>query len=402
MNLIGKPDDSVVNAVVNYRNQRVRDQLSKRDYAAVLLYDPVNIRYATNTSNMQVWCLHNSVRYALILREGPTILFEFPRAAHLLEQQVAHVDEVREPTMFQYMVSGQRMGNFIRRWTDEICDILQQYAGDNRRLAIDRLDPAAVFALSGSGIEVKDGQEVMEQARCIKSDEELLLVRYSMAVCEQAMNELRESIQPGITEQALWSRMHQRAIEAGGEWFETRLLTTGERTNPWYQECGDHLIAKGDMIALDTDFVGPFGYCSDVSRSWVCDAKPTNTQYRLYNDAYDLLQRNMQHLKAGLSFKEFSELCGNMPDNYATRRYTVLAHGIGLSDEYPFIPFKDDMDKYGVDDNHFQENMTVCIEAYIGEDGGKEGVKLEEQVLITPTGVERISLYPYEHVNQGH
>ena len=375
MGLLDKPDNSTIAAVVHYRNRRVREQLEICDYDAVLLYDPINIRYATNASNMQVWCLHNHVRYVLLLRDGPTILFEFPGASLNLKQQIMHVDEVREPIMYLYMVAGNRMHYFIDQWAENICELLQYKPGKTYCLAIDKIDPAAAYALSARGIDVKDGHEVMEQARCIKSCEELILIRHSMAVCEDAVRTLEESIQPGMTEHALWSRMHQRAIELGGEWFETRLMAAGERTNPWYQECSDNIIDKGDMIALDTDFVGPFGYCSDVSRSWVCDAKPNNTQTRLYMDAYEMLQNNMRHLKAGINFREFSELCGNMPEKYRDRRYTVLAHGIGMADEYPFVPFKDDLDKYGVDDSHFQENMTVCIEAYIGETGGKEGVK---------------------------
>src|SRR4029078_6259473 len=72
------------------------------------------------------------------------------------------------------------------------------------------------------------------------------------------------------TEQEIWAELHFENARSGGQWLETKLLTAGARTNPWYQECSDHVIELGDMIAFDTDMVGPYGYCADISRSWTC------------------------------------------------------------------------------------------------------------------------------------
>ena len=74
------------------------------------------------------------------------------------------------------------------------------------------------------------------------------------------------SLEPGITENKLWSILHQTNIEMGGEWIETRLLTSGQRTNPWFQECSNRVIQKGDLVSFDTDLIGPNGYCSDTRR----------------------------------------------------------------------------------------------------------------------------------------
>ena len=73
----------------------------------------------------------------------------------------------------------------------------------------------------------------------------------------------------GITENQLWARLHEANIARGGEWIETRLLASGPRTNPWFHECSDRPIEVGDMVAFDTDLIGPYGYCADISRSWV-------------------------------------------------------------------------------------------------------------------------------------
>jgi Xaa-Pro aminopeptidase len=87
---------------------------------------------------------------------------------------------------------------------------------------------------------------------------------------------MRLELRPGITENELWSYMNQVNLKNGGEWNETRLLLSGQRTNPWYQECSMKPIEKGEIVAFDTDMIGPYGMCVDMSRTWVCGAKPTD------------------------------------------------------------------------------------------------------------------------------
>jgi Xaa-Pro aminopeptidase len=96
-------------------------------------------------------------------------------------------------------------------------------------------------------------------AKKVKSAEELAAIRNVITVCEEGIRRMRQALVPGITEQALWSHLHQANIELGGEWIETQLLTSGPRTNPWYQECSDRIIENGDIVSFDTDLVGAHG-----------------------------------------------------------------------------------------------------------------------------------------------
>ena len=137
----------------------------------------------------------------------------------------------------------------------------------------------------------------MENAREIKSAGEIALMRHSIEVCEQAIGQMREAMRPGITENALWAELHHGNIARGGEWIETRLLSSGPRTNPWFRESSMRVIERGDMVSFDTDLVGPYGYCCDISRSWVCDAKPTDEQRRIYADAHAHIQHDKALLK---------------------------------------------------------------------------------------------------------
>ncbi|MEE8203009.1 MAG: M24 family metallopeptidase, partial [Alphaproteobacteria bacterium] len=169
------------------------------------------------------------------------------------------------------------------------------------------------------------------------------------------------------------------------------------RTNPWFQECGDRIIRAGDLVVFDTDLIGPFGYCADISRTYFCEpGRPSDEQRRLYKYAYEQIRHNIDILKPGMSFREYSEKSWKVPNEFVANRYSAVAHGVGMCDEYPAISFVHDWDEKGGYDGVIEENMTLCIESYIGAEGGTEGVKLEEQVLVTDTGVQVLSTFPFE------
>lgn len=208
------------------------------------------------------------------------------------------------------------------------------------------------------------------------------------------MARMRQALEPGITENALWSLLVQANFELGGESMETRLLASGGRTNPWYQECGEKLIRAGEVVAFDTDLIGPFGYCVDISRTFHCKpGQPSDEQRRLYTTAYEQLQYNTALIRPGMSFREYAEKSWPIPDEFVASRYGLVAHGVGMADEYPDIVNPQDWETGGYD-GVIEQNMTLCVESYIGAAGGAEGVKLEEQVLVTDTGAETLSTYP--------
>ncbi len=377
------------------RLERLRAQLRARDYAGCLLYDPINIRYALDARNMAVWTLHNAARYAFIPTEGPTVLFDFYKCDHL-SKGLENIDEVRVAVAWYYFDSGPRSGEKAVRWAAEVADLVAAHGGGNKRLAMDHCDPLGAAALAGHGIEIHNGQEVMELARTIKSADEIVLMNHAIGVCETGMARMREALEPGMTENELWSILHQVNIAMGGEWIETRLLASGERTNPWFQECGERVIQSGELVSFDTDLIGPFGYCADISRSYFCGpGRPSDKQRHLYRLAWEQIHANMEILKPGISFRELAERAFRMPESCLPNRYSALIHGAGLCDEYPFVPYEQEFDAFGYD-GVVEPGMVLCVESYMGEIGGDEGVKLEQQVLITKSGLELLSTYPFE------
>jgi len=384
-----------LDAVRRYRLERLRGEMQRRDYAGLLLFDQLNTRYATDATNMQIWCSHYETRCVLVLADGPCVLFDYAHHPHLAEG-LPTVDEYRVLRGFYYFTAGPDSERRAEGFGDEIADLMRRHGGGNRRLAVDRLSHLGTDVLRARGLTLHNGQAVTERARAIKSREELALMRHAIRVCETAMADMHAALEPGITENALWAKLHETNIRLGGEWIETRLLASGPRTNPWFRECSMRRIEDGDLVCFDTDLIGPYGYCADISRAWRCgDGPPGDEQRRLYAAAVEQIRHNAGLLKPGVSFRELAAQSWRIPDRYVDARYSCMMHGVGLADEYPSIKYWPDFEDKGYD-GILEPGMTLCVESFIATANSREGVKLEEQVLVTDTGSETLSSYPLQ------
>ncbi|MBB3318225.1 Xaa-Pro aminopeptidase [Rhizobium sp. BK181] len=390
--LISPIPPSTLDSARRYRLGRLRAKMEESDCAALLLYDPVNIRYAFDCSNMSIWTMHNPSRYALILANGPAIMFEFEGSEHV-NGGLPGIDEVRTSKSFLFFTSGNLVEARMKAWAEEIADTVRSHCS-NGRIGVDRLEPAPAHELQSHGFTLLDGQELAERARSIKSAEEIELMRWTIRVCEAGMARMYEVSEPGRTEREIWAELHFENARSGGEWLETKLLTAGPRTNPWYQECSDYIIKRGDMISFDTDMIGPYGYCADLSRSWTCGHAAMNTtQKELYSAARDQIDHNLSIIRAGMSFGEFNDKSWRIPETYIPYRYTLAAHGTGMADEWPGILLHPDYDD--AFSGLIEEGMVLNIESLIAEDGS-ESIKLETQALVTRHGAERLDSFPWE------
>lgn len=378
------------------RLKRLCVELQKRDYAGALLFDPLNIRYATDSSNMQLWTTHNPSRAAFISAAGHVVLWDFHGCEHL-SNYLPLINEVRHGAAgFFYFAVGDQEAQKAAEFAKQVDDLMAQHGGRNRRLAVDKIEVAGVHALERLGIEIGSGQEVCEHARLIKGVDEINAMKCAVATCEIAMQAMEDTLQPGMSENELWAVLHAENIKRGGEWIETRILNSGPRSNPWMQECGPRKIQAGDILAYDTDLIGPYGMCSDLSRTWVCgDGKASDEQRKLYQVAYEHIQTNRELLKPGNSFDDLTFKGHQLPEEYLELRYGVRFHGVGLCDEFPAIFYPQDYID-GAFDYALEPGMMLCVEAYIGAVGGREGIKLEDQVLITETGYENLSHYRFD------
>ena len=377
----------------SYRLDRVRNELKKNNIEACILFDPVNVRYALDTVNMSVYNMHNLTRYCFIPVDGPTILYEYFNC-EILSKGLDLIDEIRPAITWDYFSNGDQSELQLKKWVNEVNDLSNSYF-KSKKIAIDVINGPAVNELNKKGIKVLEAKKILEQARVIKSSEEIKCMRAALDVADIGIIKMRDYLKSGITEDELWSILHKTNIENGGEWIECRILSSGSRTNPWMQESSNKIIQDGEIVSFDTDMVGPYGYCADISRAFVCGNKFNEYQKKLYQTAVEQIDYNSRLIKAGLTFKEFTEKAWILPEKYYGNRYSVMLHGIGLCDEWPAIRYPTDGGERG---GTFQKNMTITLESYIGEVGGNEGVKLEQQYLVGENGLELMSHHPLEKI----
>lgn len=127
------------------------------------------------------------------------------------------------------------------------------------RIGVDRLDAYGFLALQEAGLHLVPAQLAIEHARSVKGPDEIELMRRSLHVCDAAISRLHEDQRPGMTENEAWARFVGSAFAAGGEYVECRLLSSGPRTNPWFNEASPRVIERGDIVSFDADLIGPAG-----------------------------------------------------------------------------------------------------------------------------------------------
>ncbi|NNF63772.1 MAG: aminopeptidase P family protein [Acidimicrobiia bacterium] len=375
-----------------YRVERIRSELRQRNVDAMLLYDPVNIRYATDSTNMSIWTSHNAVRYALVCAEGPLVMFEFSKGEFLSAHSEV-VDEIRPAVSFMPYYAGSRVYEIAAKWARGVTEIVKEHArSGGLRIAADVLPLDGVRALEAVEVDLLSGMAFMEDARMVKHPEEIKAMRCAVHACQRSIDDMRAIFEPGVTEVELWAELQRSNFLNFGEWIETRLLASGQRTNPWYHEASSKVVEAGEIMAFDTDMISAYGICVDMSRSWLCGGgQPNPAQADVYGRAVDMIDRNIPLFVAGATLRDITDKATYQSPE-AFNGYTVLAHGVGLADEYPSVFIRESWDETGFDDV-IEVGNVICVEAFVGRKSGGEGIKLEQQVLVTESGPEILTDY---------
>ena len=185
-----------------------------------------------------------------------------------------------------YFTTGEKSNEAASNFASQIKELVIKHGSSERRLAVDKIMIAGLRALEKESINVFDGEPIMEHARSIKGFDDILAMRCAMHACETSVKAMETLVEPGLSENEIWSVLHAENIKRGGEWIETRLLTSGPRTNPWFQECGPRILKNNEVLAFDTDLIGCYGICSDISRTWwVGNKKPRQDMIYAMNHA---------------------------------------------------------------------------------------------------------------------
>jgi Xaa-Pro dipeptidase len=372
----------------DYRRERLREQLRLHDADFCILVNPISLRYAVNYRSYLLFQSHIPSVYLFLPQQGPTV-------AYGCYYDVPQIDEFRPGRPHSFFEGGTNIDVAARDLADDVVNYLDEIGSTKRRVAVEYVNPSVTQALEARGVEVIDGVRIAEMARLIKSPDEIDCMRWAIAVGEHGAGMMQRALRPGVSELQLWALLNYTNIANNGDWHEGRMLASGSRINPWLQEASARKIEAGDLVGFDTDMVGPFGYFVDLSRTFHCGpVKPTKRQKQIYRMAVDEVEYNLKLVRPGMTLLEMQRQAYPVPEECRDNAYPCIMHAVGMCDEYPMVgPLFRGQNPY---DCELQAGMVVCVESYMGPLGERDGVKLEQQVLITDDGYELLTRYPYD------
>jgi Xaa-Pro dipeptidase len=371
-----------------HRLARLQRAMRERDVAAcVLLHDP-NVRYATGASAMPVWVMSTFARCAVVAQEGSPILFEHGNSA---PRSRTRAPDVRPMRMWEFYDDPAVPAS---SWADETLAALRELGVDPllEAIAVDRIGTPALLELERRGVTLRDSAPVTQEARRVKTPEEIALFERNAPLVGSMLETLEAHVAPGVSERELLAEMARVLIRGGGEYLATNTVCSGPNTNPWRAEATDRRLREGDLVYVDTDAVAEEGCFFCVSRTFPVGA-PTAAQRSTYAAAHDWVTGTKQAIVPGLTCAEVADAAPALPDRFVPQRYECLVHGIGLEEENPSVCHPADGQPNA--DTVIEPGTVLVVECYMGEVGADHGVKLGDQVVVTEHGVRTLVPHPW-------
>jgi Xaa-Pro aminopeptidase len=378
------------------RVERLQDQIKAHNLGALLIYDPGYVRYATGTRFQQLFSVQRFLRYAIVTQDKPPVLFEL--VGPELEHRELHApwlhDRVKPAIIWQF--AGPSMENVLAKWVSEIKNVLKAEGAADLPIGLDKTSIHMTRALQKANIEFVDGMPTIWDATMIKTKDEIEYLKLASAITGVAFDKFKNAIEPGVKGYELAGVVAKTLYSLGCECIEDIILASGGHTNPYLREITDKMVQPGDLVIVDIDPVGPGGYLADYARTFVCSKHGTREQKELYAECYGYLQNILKEIRPGASTDVIAEKMPSGSEEAEKHESTGLvhyAHGMGINMyEPPFI-------SRGYSLKHpekLKENMVLAVETYAGKKGGRQGVRLEENLVVMGGGYELLSIYPHD------
>jgi Xaa-Pro dipeptidase len=381
----------------DYRLARTRAALAHSGLGALLSFDQHNIRYTTSTV-IGEWARDKLTRYSLLTGTGDPYIWDFGSAArhHKLYAPWLHADHCRAGLLGLRGAVGSDLTLF-KEAAKEIKSILDAEGVGDMPLGVDVVEPPMLFELQKAGIEVRDGQQVMLQAREVKNIDELTLLNMAAAMVDGVYTDIAEALKPGIMESQIVALATKRLYEMGSDCVEAINSISGERCSPHPHNFTDRLIRPGDQAFFDV-IQSFMGYRTCYYRTFSV-GRATSPQRTAYKKAREWMDSVIDLLKPGMSSDAVAaKLPKAQQAGFASEMDAFglnFCHGLGLGlHERPLISrlnsFREPIE--------LKAGMVFAVETYCPASDGVSAARIEEEVILTPKGAKIISLYPAEEL----
>jgi Xaa-Pro aminopeptidase len=378
------------------RLARIKRVLKESDLGALLCFDMANVRYITAT-HLGTWAMDKLARFTLLPRDDDPILWDFGSAARhhqmycpwLGERSRAGISTQRG-AMLPEAGRAEAVAHKIRVELEER-GLMGQPVG------IDAVELPVLFALQREGIEVVDGQQLMQQARLIKTQDEITLLTTACMMVDAAYDELYRSMKPGVRENECVGLVSKVLYDMGSEHVEGVNAISGERCSPHPHVFSDRALRPGDPAYFDI-LHSYNGYRTCYYRTFsIGSASPAMVD--AYKKCRDLLDAAINVIKPGVTTADVVKLWPKaeefgFPDEEAAFALQY-GHGVGLSIwEKPIFSRLVSLEHPEV----IEEGMVFALETFWPASDGWTAARIEEQLVVTKDGCEVITRFPAEQL----
>ena len=386
-----------VDRLRKYRTTRARDALAASDLGAVLLFDFNNIRYVTST-HIGEWARDKMTRYALLTRGGDPHIWDFGSAAkhHRLNCPWMRHENIHAGMVGLRGAVAPDAGLF-RSAAREIRDILGAEGVADMPIGVDIMEPPMLEALTDEGITVMDGQQVMLDAREVKSIDEIILLNTACSMVDGAYQLISEQLKPGVRENELVANVTKYLFDLGSEHVDNINAVSGERCSPHPHVFSDRIIRPGDQAFFDIiqTFVG---YKTCYYRTFAV-GKASDAQRDAYKQARQWLDASIELMRPGVSTAQVASVWPKAEDfgfdNEMECFGLQFGHGVGLFlHERPIISRLNSLD-HPVE---LKEGMVIALETYCPAKDGVSAARIEEEVVVTALGPQVITRFPSDEL----
>jgi Xaa-Pro dipeptidase len=380
-----------------YRLGRTRQALARSGLGALLMFDQYNVRYISSTV-IGEWARDKLIRYCLLTGNGEPWVWDFGSAArhHRLYSPWL------EPTHCLAGMVGMRgavspKSGLFEQAAREIKDILVREGVADMPIGIDMVEPPFLFALQKEGLEVRDGQQVMLEARVIKNADELTLLNMAAAMGDGVYQDIYEALKPGVRENEIVALANKRLYEMGSDCVEAINAISGERCSPHPHNFTDRLVRPGDQAFFD--IIQSFmGYRTCYYRTFSV-GRATGPQQSAYKKARDWMDSAIDLIKPGVSTDRIARCFPKAQDIGFESEMAAFGlnfcHGLGLGlHERPIISRLNSLEE----PMELQAGMVFAVETYCPATDGISAARIEEEVIVTPKGAQVITLFPAQEL----
>ena len=386
-----------VDRLRTYRTTRARTALAASDLGAVLLFDFNNIRYVTST-HIGEWARDKMTRYALLTRGGDPHIWDFGSAAkhHRLSCPWLRQENIHAGMVGLRGAVAPDAGLF-RSAAREIAAILSTEGVADMPIGMDIVEPPMLAALAEEGVTVRDGQQVLLDAREVKSADEITLLNIACSMVDGAYQLLSEQLKPGVRESELVANVTQYLFDLGSEHVDNINAVSGERCSPHPHVFSDRIIRPGDQAFFD--IIHTFiGYKTCYYRTFVV-GKGTDAQRDAYKQAREWIDKSIELMRPGVTTDRVASVWPKAQDfgfdNEMDCFGLQFGHSVGLFlHERPIISRLNSLD-HPVE---LKEGMVIALETYCPAKDGVSAARIEEEVVITANGPQIITRFPSDEL----